>query len=154
MSSANHSLETCKTHAKWGRDSPPNDRMTVQGRLKHGKKSSQGGASSTPSLHRKIWGVSIQLHMASLPLSAHMDEQHYCYRVVRPQPCRKPLRMGSLPLGSLWLLWLHSDSGSFLSSSTAANVEGRGSNSKPPRFSWTELINWNAENNSYRKFQG
>lgn len=103
MSSANHSLEICKTHAKWGRDSPP---MTVRGRLKHGKKASQGGASSTPSLHRNIWGVSIQLHVASRPLSTHMDEQHHCYRVVRHQPCRKPLCTASFPPGSLWLLWL------------------------------------------------
>lgn len=117
--------------------------MTVQGRLKHGKKSSQGGASSTSSLHRKIWGVSIQLHMASLPLSTHMDEQHYCYQVVTPQPCRKPpARVTLAPLTP--------DSGSFSSLSKAANVEGQEFNSKPPRFSWTELINWNAKNNSYK----
>lgn len=138
MSSANHSLETCKTHAKWDRDP---HQMTVQGDSKHGKKSSQGGASSELSLHRKIWGVSIQLHMAS---SSTVDPWTSSTTVTRwsQSAMQEALRQSH---SGLWLPTVE------VSRVYQKQLMWKGKNSTAsPRFSWTELINWNAKNNSYK----
>lgn len=138
MSSANHSLETCKTHAKWDRTPAPNDssetkawKEVIPGRSKLNFHSTERSGVS-PSTYTWLLFHCRPTWTSSTTVTRWSHLSH----------------AGSLPWESLWLLWLPTVE---VSRVYQKQLMWKGkTNSKPPRFSWTELINWNAKNNSYK----